>query len=63
MYSLGYIKDTLAFISFIVLAYLIKSRLLSFNVLFIMCIFAAIVDGIFTFYPSLHNQPFPVASI
>jgi hypothetical protein len=56
MYTLGYLKDAFAFMLFIFLAYLLKTRQISYNYLFILCIGAAIIDGVFTIKPNLHNM-------
>lgn len=55
MYTLGYVKDALAFVVFIFLAHLVRIRSISYNQLYYYFIFAAILDGIFTIKPELHN--------
>ena len=56
MYTLGYLKDAIAFVFFIFLAYLLRTRQISYNYLYILCIVAAIIDGVFTIRPNLHNM-------
>jgi len=52
---IGLLKDASAFIVFIILAHLVRIRSISYNQIYYYFIFAAILDGIFTIKPELHN--------
>lgn len=56
--SFGYLKDCFAFFSFIICIIVVK-KTKNLNelryIIYILLTLAIIADGIFTFFPSLHN--------
>lgn len=64
-YSLGYIKDGLGFvvliICFFVVYYMPNIQFLKPLILAVLAL-GALIDGIFTFFPMLHNRRFNVSN-
>lgn len=55
--SLGYIKDFIATIMFVVLAIIIKlSDKIIKKYVYLLLLLCFIIDGLFSLYPSLHNM-------
>ena len=57
--SLGYIKDCAAFIGFIIcffIIYFIPNIQFLKPIILLVLLIGVIVDGIFTFYPTLHTK-------
>ena len=57
-YSLGYIKDLIAFFNFALLYYLVYNYDLHLNKSFVLRLLSLgfLIDGIFSIYPKLHNK-------
>ena len=57
--SLGYIKDCATFIGFIIcflIIYFIPNIQFLKRIILLVLLMGIIIDGIFTFYPTLHNK-------
>ena len=55
MVTLGYAKDAVAVVVFVVLLCISFTDILSMTVIRVLLCVAVVVDGIFTAFPELHN--------